>query len=269
MLAGSLLLGGLPAAGQGPSPAADSQEPLPPGTILIGKEQTGDYRPQVSPDLTKAALAITRRTNEFRKESKKGPVTVDPQLQKTAELFAGYMARTGRYGHEADGQHPADRATLQGYEFCLIEENIAMQFKSNGFSTGQLTKAFFQGWKNSPPHRANMLHEAVTGTGIAIAQSEETGAFFAVQMFGRPRSEAIHFDIANRIDRPVHYRVGDDSYELPAQTVRRHVLCLPRPIVFESEGLGEQSIPPGNDEHFAIDQTDGKAMLSKVDAAEP
>lgn len=175
-------------------PASAEAEPAPMeksahgGTILITKENTGFYRPRTTPRLKETIAGIFERTNAFRKEEQFSPLTQSEILQKTAQEFADYMARTGKYGHEADDRTPVDRVKANKYEFCYVGENIAMQFRSDGFATGPLVKAFFQGWKNSPPHRENMLHPDVTETGIGIAQSSETGAFFAVQLVGRPLS---------------------------------------------------------------------------------
>lgn len=35
------------------------------------------------------------------------------------------MAKTGKYGHAADGRKPAERAAAHGYEYCIVRENIA------------------------------------------------------------------------------------------------------------------------------------------------
>ena len=43
-----------------------------------------------------------------------------------------------------------------------------------------------------------MLDADATETGISVARSEHTGYYYAVQMFGRPKSDAIEFQISNR-----------------------------------------------------------------------
>src|SRR5262249_46807432 len=141
-----------------------------------------------SPDLSRAVEIIVRRTNEFRQKEGRGKVEVDPKLTEAALYFAGFMAKTNKYGHDADGRAPADRAKEHGYEICIIAENIAYEFKSAGFKTEELGQQFFDGWKHSPPHRKNMVDPDVTEIGVAIAQSPETGYYYAVQLFGRPKS---------------------------------------------------------------------------------
>src|SRR4051794_24938878 len=100
---------------------------------------------------------LVDKTNDFREEEGRPRVAVNPKLTETARAFADYMARTGRYGHTADGSRPADRAARHGYEFCVIAENIAYAFDSDGYTTVELGTTFVEGWKHSPGHRRNML----------------------------------------------------------------------------------------------------------------
>ncbi|SFH87281.1 CAP domain-containing protein [Planctomicrobium piriforme] len=237
-------------------------------TIVVTRESTGDYQPRVKADLEKVNAAITQQTNAFRKEEGKGPVEVSDKLQQTANDFAAYMAKTGRYGHQADDQTPSQRASAHGYDFCSLKENIAMQFNSVGFSTGALSQAFFQVWKNSPPHRANMLSDEVTETAVAVAQSQETGAFFAVQLFARPKSQAIEFDIANRTDGELRYKVGETEFTSPEGIIRRHMLCVPQTLSWQPEGQPVQSLQPQANEHYAVEEVEGKLKLLKVESVQ-
>jgi len=140
-----------------------------------------------TPELPKVVQRIVDRTNDFRKSEKREPVRVNAELTKAAEYFAKFMAESGKYGHEADGQKPADRAKKHGYDYCLVLENIAYLYNSEGFGTEDLAGGLIKGWQESPGHRKNMLDPDVIETGVAVARSEKTGYFYAVQMFGRPR----------------------------------------------------------------------------------
>lgn len=194
-------------------------------TIIVTRERTGPFEPRFTPKFSEVARGVIEQTNKFRKEEELAPLQKSESLTKIAQDFADYMAKTGRYGHHADERTPMERATAGGYDYCFIGENIGLQFKSNGYATGPLTKLFFQGWKNSPSHRANMLHNGVTETGVAFAQSPDTGAYFGVQLVGRPKSEAIRFEVKNGTDQMVTYRINDVEFELPVRTTRRHTLC--------------------------------------------
>ncbi|HEY3394092.1 MAG TPA: CAP domain-containing protein [Lacipirellulaceae bacterium] len=208
------------------------------------KEFDTDYlqSPAEGPNLADAEQAIVRHTNEFRRENGLEELKTDSQLHRAASYFAAFMARTNKYGHEADGNHPWDRVALFGYDYCVVAENIAFQMKSTGFETKELAGKFFEGWKRSPPHRKNMLQPHVTETGVAIGHAPGSDRYFAVQLFARPQSDAIQFQVANRTDETIEYTVGaakDDevesdeaesdrqTFELPPRATMSHTRCLP------------------------------------------
>src|SRR5687768_6404466 len=78
------------------------------------------------------ARRIVEGTNAFRKEQELEPASVNAELQAAAREFARYMARTGKYSHTADGRQPSERAAKQGYDYCIVSENIAYHFRSRG-----------------------------------------------------------------------------------------------------------------------------------------
>jgi uncharacterized protein YkwD len=185
----------------------------------------GEARSDV--DFDAAARRVIDLTNQFRqKEGRRSrELTPNEELSRSARYFADYMAQTDKYGHTADGKQPAERAKEFGYKYCIVAENIAWDLKTSGFTTEGLAESLFNGWKNSPEHRANMLDPDVYDIGVAIARSEKTGRYYGVQEFGRPRSKAISFEIVNRTNGDVHYKVDDDSFTLPVQHTRSHRAC--------------------------------------------
>lgn len=68
--------------------------------------------PAEGPDLSEAQQVILEKTNVFRREHDLPPVEVNDQLEQTAAYFAAFMARTGEYGHTADGNQPSERRCL-------------------------------------------------------------------------------------------------------------------------------------------------------------
>ena len=144
--------------------------------------------PARSADLARVEKLVFESTNRFRGEQGVAPVAADAKLHAAARDFAQFMARSGRYAHDADGRQPSDRARAHGYDYCVISENIAYQFDSRGFGTGGLADLLFEGWKRSAGHRRNLLDAEVTDSAVAVARSAATGYFYAVQMFARPRS---------------------------------------------------------------------------------
>ena len=161
------------------------------------------------PDLPKTEIAIVEMTNAFRRESRLGEVKPNAALTAAARAFADYLAKTGKFAHEADGRRPAERAEAQGYRYCLVSENLAMNLDSRGFESRALASAAVGGWRNSPGHRANMLQPAVTETGVAVARvPDRDPKFISVQMFGRPETFNVEFRIMNQAGGPIHYALG-------------------------------------------------------------
>ena len=181
--------------------------------------------PPAQPDVAAAVGLVLRQANAFRAEQGLAGVEREAQLAATAQAFADFMAAGDRYGHDADGRSPAQRARAGGYDPCAVAENIAYVMNSQGFSTEDLAEAFVEGWKNSPGHRRNMLDPQVVDTGVAIARSPRTQRFYAVQMFGRPHSMAVRFSIENDTGRALRYRLGSDVFMLEPRVTRTHEGC--------------------------------------------
>lgn len=181
------------------------------------------------PDLPHAERLIVERSNTFRADDGAAPLKVESRLAAAARQFADFMARTGDYGHEADGHTPFQRAQAQGYAWCLVAENIAMQYSSAGFETEDLAERFMRGWIESPDHRRNLLNPAVTEIGVAVSHGQND-RYYAVQVFGRPASQILRFEIENRSTRAVQYRLGPTTYVLPTGGTRRHEACTVAPI---------------------------------------
>ena len=201
------------------------------------EEFDGDYleAPAGGPSLGNAESLVVEETNKLRREQGLNEVQPNARLTQTARYFAAYMARTGEYGHNADGNQPSQRAALFEYEYCIVSENIAKLFKSMGFEARELGQTFYEGWRDSPGHRKNMLGEFVTETGVAIAHNPDTGRYYGVQMFGRPRSQSQQFKVANRTEELLNYsvRAHEDEartakvFELPPMSSRTHIRCRP------------------------------------------
>ena len=173
-----------------------------------------------------AEARINERTGAFRGEEGRDSLALNSAaLQEAAESFAAFMARTGKYGHTADGRTPAQRAKAAGYDYCTVRENIAWYESSADVTADDLVETFFTGWKESPGHRKNMLARDVGETVVAIARSEDTGRYFAVQLFGRPASERMKVVVANESGDAVRYQFAGRSWDLPARVIRTHEVC--------------------------------------------
>jgi uncharacterized protein YkwD len=212
-----------------PAPPAEENEKE---QIVVIDDTGGEQQDASQPAIPEVVRSIVEQTNAFRKEHGRKPVQPIEELTKAAETFAQYMAQTGRYGHTADGQNPAKRVKQAGYTYCIVRENIAYAFRTQGFSTKELADQFVNGWKQSPGHRRNMLARWITGTGVAVAKSKQTDTYFAVQVFGRPQSEAVTFEVANETELTIEYTVGERDYTIEPRVTRTHEDCTPEQVAF-------------------------------------
>jgi uncharacterized protein YkwD len=101
----------------------------------------------------------------YRQNNGLGVVAVDPELMKLAESQSQVMASHNKLDHDVKAPL-ARRLNASGYPATLAVENV-----SAGYHT--LAEAF-SGWRDSPPHRANMLKNGVTKLGIAASYAPNT-----------------------------------------------------------------------------------------------
>ena len=101
----------------------------------------------------------------YRQNTGLGGVTVDPELMKLAEAQSQAMASHNKLDHDVKAPL-ARRLNSAGYPASLAVENV-----SAGYHT--LAEAF-SGWRDSPPHRENMLKSGVTKLGIAASYAPNT-----------------------------------------------------------------------------------------------
>ena len=191
--------------------------------------------PAIVPDLQRTEVAIVEMTNAFRKENGLGEVKPNAALAAAARAFAQYLARTGKFAHEADGREPHDRAAEQGYRYCLVAENLALNLDSRGFESRKLAQGVVEGWKESPGHRANLLQAGATEIGVGVARApDKHPKFISVQLFGRPEALKVTFEIENRSGASVRYRLGNHTQDLAPRTIARHAHCGLEPLSFET-----------------------------------
>jgi uncharacterized protein YkwD len=121
-------------------------------------EQPSFYRSMASPTAELDAAAAASMISGYRQNNGLGAVTVDPTLMQLAQARASAMAARDKVDSDAKGAF-AKRMQASGFDGKVSVENI-----SAGYHT--LAEAF-SGWRDSPPHRANMLKDGVTRLGIA------------------------------------------------------------------------------------------------------
>jgi uncharacterized protein YkwD len=187
------------------------------------------------PDVARVEGAVIDGTNDFRRAEGRQALKRNAELEATARAFAEYMARTGKFDHGADGSTPAARAERHGYDYCFVAENISRQYSTAGFGTAELARQLVEGWKQSPGHRRNMLEPDVVETAVAIAHRTYKGYqdYYAVQLFGRPKSARIEFQVRNGSESTIRYRIGERSFSVSPRHAQIHTECgVPR-LAFE------------------------------------
>src|SRR4029078_1879943 len=127
--------------------------------------QPSFYKSMATADAKVDAKAAASMISGYRRNNGLGLVTLDDHLMRAAEEQARAMASKNRFEHDAAGPF-AQRGKRSGYDAKVAVENIGA-----GYHT--LAEAF-SGWRDSPPHRANMLHSGVTKMGIAAAYAPGT-----------------------------------------------------------------------------------------------
>lgn len=111
------------------------------------------------------AVAAASMISQYRQNNGLGTVTVDPDLMQLAETQSSAMAAQNKLDHDVRAPL-AKRLAGAGYPATVAVENV-----SAGYHT--LAEAF-SGWRDSPPHKANMLKGGVTKLGIAASYAPDT-----------------------------------------------------------------------------------------------
>lgn len=194
--------------------------------------------PAILPDIPQTEALVLELTNKVRQREKLGSVKTDKALIVAARAFAAYLAKTDSFSHTADGKQPSQRAEAAGYKPCQLAENLAMSESSQGFAAQKLASETVDGWLNSPGHRANLLAPNVTDIGIAVARvpASSDAKYVVVQMFGRPQSLAVEFQVSNATKDRVTYALSGKSHTVEPGMGIRHTVCEPKTIEFRSAG---------------------------------
>ncbi|HEV8463709.1 MAG TPA: CAP domain-containing protein [Pseudolabrys sp.] len=124
----------------------------------VPKVQPSFYRNLTQPGAELDAAAAASMISGYRANNGLPAVALDPELMRLAQAQAEVMAKRDKLDHGA-GKPFVQRLKTSGYDARTAAENI-----SAGYHT--LAEAF-SGWRDSSPHRANMLLAGATRMGIA------------------------------------------------------------------------------------------------------
>ncbi len=137
---------------------------------------------------------LIQLTNAYRVSKGLAALTVDTRLVTSALYQSQYMARTGHYDHtNLDGRGVDDRVWAAGYRFSFIAENIHLYDPAirrtfgidRVYQPSELAQYYFDGWKVSPSHNANLLSSQVRDVGVAMVQ-DRVGRIYVTMDLGRP-----------------------------------------------------------------------------------
>jgi uncharacterized protein YkwD len=127
--------------------------------------QPAFYRNLAEPGAVLDAQAAEAMISNYRTNNGLNTLAIDPALMKLAQEQAAVMAARNKMDHDVAGSFKA-RITKSGFDAKVAAENI-----SAGYHT--IAEAF-SGWRDSPPHRANMLLKGATRMGIAAVYAPGT-----------------------------------------------------------------------------------------------
>jgi len=123
------------------------------------------YQDLAGPAASLDADAAQSMISGYRHNNGLGAVTIDPELMRLANEQATVMAVRGTLDHGLSAPFQ-ERIRKSRFDATVAVENIGA-----GYHT--LAEAF-SGWRDSPPHRANMLNANVTRMGIAAVYSPKS-----------------------------------------------------------------------------------------------
>jgi uncharacterized protein YkwD len=123
------------------------------------------YVDMTTPGARLDPIAAASMISQYRGNNGLGAVAVDAELMRLAEAQSQVMADKNKLDHDVRAPL-AKRLAAGGYPATVAVENV-----SAGYHT--LAEAF-SGWRDSPPHKANMLKSGVTKLGIAASYAPNT-----------------------------------------------------------------------------------------------
>jgi len=124
----------------------------------VTRAEPSFYRNLAQPGAQLDDAAAASMITGYRANNGLPAVTIDPELTRLAQQQAAVMAKRDKLDHGVAKPFNA-RLKASGYNAKSAAENV-----SAGYHT--LAEAF-SGWRDSPPHRANVLLAGATRMGIA------------------------------------------------------------------------------------------------------
>jgi uncharacterized protein YkwD len=160
-----------------PAPLPEA-EPAPAPKAAPAPAPAPDFEAEVERE-------IVRLTNIEREKEGLGALTSNTTLASVADGHSADMLARDFFDHNnPDGCSSSCRTTAGGYSWRMVGENI---FMMEGWDLTPLEAAIMivNGWMSSTGHRANILKDGYTETGIGVEVEGE--AVYATALYAKPR----------------------------------------------------------------------------------
>ena len=120
---------------------------------------------------------VLQLVNGARAQAGLTPLVNNAALTKSAQSYSALMASTSCFAHTCGPVPDVSQRDIQaGYTgWTTVGENIAA-----GYTTPE---DVFNGWMNSPPHKANILNASFRESGVGVATGGSYGIYWT-QEFG-------------------------------------------------------------------------------------
>jgi len=178
---------------------------------------------------------LSNLTNEERTANKEATLTVNPILNKAAEMKANDMAEKGYFAHTSpEGKTPWYWLGEVHYEYQYAGENLAINFTDS--------KDVTSAWMASPTHKANIVKENYTemGTGVASGIYEGKETIFVAQVYANPlpKESVLNTKIdTNEITKKIPNKITTDKIAPQIKTTN----VLGAEVIQESPKVSEET----------------------------
>lgn len=134
---------------------------------------------------------ILEEVNKHREKVNVPPLYNEPLLSPAGNDHCIYMSNHDKLTHfqkSKSKKTPKNRVDYYGEQFATVGENVQqtwmkIQKKHDIQNCEQLAKVLVTGWRNSPPHYANMINKNYTTTFTSVKIGPD-GKIYACQLFG-------------------------------------------------------------------------------------
>jgi uncharacterized protein YkwD len=138
--------------------------------------------PEQATGLTDQESAILNRVNAERIRSGLKPLKISARAAVVARGHSLDMAMRHYLAHlSPDGIGPAERLKGEDVAFTVVAENI---YADDYRHREHLAERAVEGWLKNVEHRATMLSDKFTATGVGVAESDD-GKTYVTQVFIR------------------------------------------------------------------------------------